>query len=245
MSPARPKIRLHVGDDLVAGARLSVGGNAAHYLSHVMRCAPGDEIAVFNGRDGEWRAVIDTVGRRDCVIRPVGLLRPQSAEPDLWLLFAPVKRAGTDFLIQKATELGVAVLQPVTTRRTVAGRVNLDRVRANAVEAAEQCGRLTVPEARAPAALSDLVDAWPAGRRLLFCDTAGAAPPAPAALARAPASDWAVLTGPEGGFDAGERDWLRGKAFVTPVSLGPRVLRAETAALAALALWQGILGDGR
>ena len=245
MPPSRLKIRLYVTDDLTADRQFPVSGNSAHYLSHVMRCAPGDEIAVFNGRDGEWRAEIDAIGKRDCLLRSAERLRPQSAGLDLWLLFAPVKRAGTDFLVQKATELGVAVLQPVTTRRAIADRVNLERVRANAIEAAEQCGRLTVPEVRAMASLPDLLAAWPNGRRLLFCDEAGAAPPMPAALADAPAGDWAVLVGPEGGFEADERDRLRGEAFVTPASLGPRILRAETAALAALTLWQGILGDCR
>ncbi len=245
MPPSRPKIRLYVTDDLTAGSQFPVSGNSAHYLSHVMRSAPGDEIAVFNGRDGEWRAEIDAVGKRDSLLRPVEPLRPQAAGPDLWLVFAPVKRAGTDFLAQKATELGVAVLQPVTTRRTVADRINLERFQANAIEAAEQCGRLTVPDVRPMASLPDLLDAWPSGRRLLFCDEAGTAPPLPAALAGAPTGDWAVLVGPEGGFEADERERLRGEAFVTPVSLGPRILRAETAALAALTLWQGILGDCR
>lgn len=243
MPPSRPKIRLYVTDNLTADRQFPVSGNSAHYLSHVMRCAPGDEIALFNGRDGEWRAVIDAIGRRDCLLCPAELLRPQSAGPDLWLLFAPVKRASTDFLVQKATELGVAVLQPVATRRGVAERVNLDRFRANAVEAAEQCGRLTVPEIREMTSLPDLLDAWPSGRQLLFCDEAGAAPPIPGVLADAPAGDWAILVGPEGGFDADERRRLHGERFVAPVSLGPRILRAETAALAAVTLWQANLGD--
>lgn len=245
MPPSRPKIRLYVPHDLAADRQIAIDGNPAHYLIHVMRCAPGDEVAAFNGRDGEWRAVIAAIGKRDCELRPAECLRPQADGPDLWLLFAPVKRAGTDFLVQKATELGVAVLQPVQTRRTVAERVNLDRFRATAIEAAEQSGRLTVPAVREMAPLSDLLDAWPAGRRLLFCDEGGAAPSAVATLAGAPAGDWAVLVGPEGGFEAGERDRLRGEAFVAPVSLGPRILRAETAALVALTLWQGILGDCR
>lgn len=245
MPPSRPKIRLYVPHDLTADRLIAVDGNPAHYLSNVMRCAPGDEVAAFNGRDGEWRAVIEAIGKRGCRLRPAECLRPQARGPDLWLLFAPVKRAGTDFLVQKATELGVELLQPVLTRRTIAERVNFERLRANAIEAAEQSGRLTVPAVREMAPLSDLLDAWPAGRRLLFCDEAGAAPPAAAALTDAQAGDWAVLVGPEGGFDADERERLRSEAFVSPVGLGPRILRAETAALAALTLWQGILGDCR
>jgi 16S rRNA (uracil1498-N3)-methyltransferase len=164
--------------------------------------------------------------------------------PDLWLAFAPIKKTPADYLAQKATELGVAVLQPVITNRTVARRVNLERMRANAIEAAEQSGRLSVPEIREPVSLDALLRSWPAGRRLLFCDEGGDA----AAIANAlddvgDWTQWGVLTGPEGGFDPQERAAIRQCAFVVPVTLGPRIMRADTAALAALSVWQAICGD--
>ncbi len=241
----RPKIRLFVAADLAADATVEADAAQAHYLGHVMRLCAGDEVALFNGRDGEWRATLGEVGRRRTsliVDRPV---RAQAAGPDLWLLFAPIKRARLDFVAEKATELGVAALVPVLTRRTQASRVNVERLRANAVEAAEQCGRLTVPEVRAPVALDRLLADWPAGRRLMFCDESGAAPPAGAALGGADGGAWAVLIGPEGGFDPDERAAVREKAEAMAVGLGPRTLRAETAVVAALTLWQAHLGDWR
>ncbi|HEX9836481.1 MAG TPA: 16S rRNA (uracil(1498)-N(3))-methyltransferase, partial [Alphaproteobacteria bacterium] len=172
----------------------------------------------------------------------------QLASPDLWLVFAPVKRARIDFVAAKATELGVSALRPVLTRHTAVERVNVERLRANAIEAAEQCDRLDVPEVAAPVALDALIEDWPAGRRLMLCDESGAAPPVAAALApfaAAPAAPWAVLTGPEGGFAGSELDALKKREFVTAVSLGPRTLRADTAALAALSCWQALVGDWR
>ena len=162
--------------------------------------------------------------------------------PDLWLVFAPIKKTPADYLAQKATELGVRALVPVITRRTIVARVNLERMRANAVEAAEQSGRLSVPEVREPRSFEKLLAAWPMERRILFCDEGGDAPPIAAALRDAPDGGWAVFTGPEGGFDSAERAALRAMPFVTPVSLGQRILRADTAALAALAVWQAVKG---
>ncbi|MDP6346124.1 MAG: 16S rRNA (uracil(1498)-N(3))-methyltransferase [Alphaproteobacteria bacterium] len=244
MQEKQPKIRLYVELDLDAGGVLGLPANQAHYLRSVMRARPGQEVALFNGRDGEWRARIDGIGKGWVSLEVAERLRPQATAPDIWLLFAPIKRGRIDYLVQKATELGVGVLQPVSTKRTVVERINLVRLAATAAEAAEQCQRLSVPELRSVQPLDRLVDRWPVERRLLFCDEAGAPPPVQALPADL-AGPWAILIGPEGGFDENERRWLRGLPFVVPVSLGPRVLRSETAAVAALALWQALLGDCR
>ena len=242
--PDEPKIRLNVDADLATRATLGLTPSQAHYLQHVMRLKAGDELALFNGRDGEWRGRIDGFGKGWCSVAVLAQLRRQVGEPDLWLVFAPLKRARIDYLAQKATELGATQLRPVITQLTAMRRVNTDRLRANAVEAAEQCGRLVVPAVFAPTDLSALLADWPADRRLMFCDERGGAPVA-GALQGATGGPWAVLAGPEGGFTPAERDHLRGLPFVTPVGLGPRMLRAETAALAALSLWQAHLGDWR
>jgi 16S rRNA (uracil1498-N3)-methyltransferase len=247
---ANPGARLHVAADLAAGALVELDAAPTHYLRNVLRLSPGDAVALFNGRDGEWQAVIDALGKRGGALRCVAATRDQVAEPDLWLLFAPIKRLRIDFLVEKATELGVALLQPVFTRHTAATRLNLERLRAHAVEAAEQTERLSIPVLREPQGLVQCLADWPAGRRLLLCAEAGAARPIADALidvaaAPGPRPPWAVLIGPEGGFAAAELDDLGKLPFVTPVGLGPRILRADTAAIAALACWQAILGDGR
>ncbi|MDE3114715.1 MAG: 16S rRNA (uracil(1498)-N(3))-methyltransferase, partial [Pseudomonadota bacterium] len=198
-----------------------------------------------NGRDGEWAARLAEVSKRSCVLVCEKKLAGQAEVPDLWLVFAPVKKTPADYVTQKATELGVRLLQPVITRRTIVRRVNVERMAANAVEAAEQSGRLSVPEVREAVDLEKLLASWPPERRLLFCDEAGEAPPVAPALAAAPGGPWAVLVGPEGGFDPAERALVRAQGFVTPVSLGSRILRADTAGLAALAVWQALRGDWR
>jgi 16S rRNA (uracil1498-N3)-methyltransferase len=238
-------MRLFVPDDLACGLTVELPPQAAHRLLHVMRRKPGDTLALFNGRDGEWAARISAAGKNRCALEVAERLRPQLPTPDVWLAFAALKRDALDLLVEKATELGAAALAPVFTRRTVAERVNLERMRATAVAAAEQCGRLTTPDVRAPRPLADLMGAWPAERHLMFCDEAGEAPPVLAALAGASPGPWAVLVGPEGGFAPEERRMLRALPFTIPVSLGPRILRAETAAVAALTLWQAALGDLR
>jgi 16S rRNA (uracil1498-N3)-methyltransferase len=167
----------------------------------------------------------------------------QSETPDIWLVFAPIKKTPADYVVQKATELGARALQPVFTRRTIVTRINAERMRANAVEAAEQSGRLTVPEIREGVTLDRLLKNWPQERRLIFCDEAGEAPAIADALKNAHAGPWAILTGPEGGFDPAERESIRSQPFVVPVSLGTRILRADTAALAALSVWQALAGD--
>jgi 16S rRNA (uracil1498-N3)-methyltransferase len=237
------KVRLYVEAPLGEGLRVGPTESQAHYLLHVMRAKVGEGVSLFNGRDGEWLARIAEVTKRSCVLVCERLVALQRAVPDLWLVFAPIKKTPSDYLVQKATELGVCRLQPVFTRRTIVTRLNLERMRANAVEAAEQSGRLTIPEIVEAQTLPSLLSKWPQERRLLFCDEAGEATPIARTLADAPNGPWAILTGPEGGFDPSEREMLRGKPFTVPVSLGQRILRADTAALAALAVWQSIKGD--
>jgi len=235
------KARLFVETALHEGARVIPGAQQSHYLLHVMRARIGDGVSLFNGRDGEWLARIAEASRRDCALMCECRTREQEPDCDLWLVFAPIKKAPVDYLAQKATELGVSVLQPVFTRRTVVHRVNSERLRANAIEAAEQSGRLTVPEIREPVELARLQSEWPHERHLLFCDEAGGLPILDA-LAGAPPTPWAVLTGPEGGFDEAERAAIREHRSTVAVSLGQRILRADTAALAALAIWQARFG---
>lgn len=233
MTRTGPSIRLHVDDPLDVGAELSPVAGAAHYLLVVMRLESGAEVALFNGRDGEWRAELIRVGRKDARLRVLGRLRGQQAEPGPCLLFAPVKRANTDLIVEKATELGVSSIRPVISARSIAERVRTDRLRLIAREAAEQCGRLTLPDIHEPA---PLIAAAAAAGSLLLCDTD---PGAPALVPGGSAS--AVLIGPEGGFAPEERARLLALDTVRPVSLGPRILRAETAVIAALA----ILGAGQ
>jgi 16S rRNA (uracil1498-N3)-methyltransferase len=238
------KLRLYVEAPLSEGARFAATRAQAHYLLHVMRARSGAVLRVFNGRDGEWRARIAGTGKGACDLLCEKQTGAQSEVPDLWLAFAPVKKTPADYVAQKATELGVRVLAPVITSRTVARRVNVERLRANAVEAAEQSGRLSVPEAREPMSLEMLLAQWPRERRLVFCDEGGDAEPIAQALSKQPSGGaWGVLTGPEGGFDAEERAGIRAMPFAVPVTLGPRIMRADTAALAALSVWQAILGD--
>ena len=242
----RPRTRLFTEGDLMDGAMVDCSRDQAHYLLNVLRMAPGDQVALFNGRDGEWLARIDSAGKKSATLAVVGRLRPQAEEPDLWLVFAPVKRAPLDFLVQKATELGASCMLPAITRRTVVERVKRERMEANAIEAAEQCERLTVPVVAEARPLSRILDDWPAERRILLCAEAGEVTPINDFLGQAEADvPWAVMTGPEGGFDQTELDLLAKLPNVSAVGLGPRILRADTAALAALACWQAALGDWR
>lgn len=235
--------RLFVEADLASGTSVELQDDQAHYLAHVMRAKAGQSLRLFNGRDGEWLATITTVAKRTVSLALLQQTRPQSGVPDLWLLLAPIKKTPLDYIVQKATELGVARIQPVITRRTIVERVNLDRMRANAVEAAEQSERLTVPEIHEPVSLEKLIQSWEPSRRLVFCDENREAQNAALAFASAKADRWAILTGPEGGFDPAERDLIRHQNFTLPVSLGPRIMRADTASLAAIAVWQSTCGD--
>lgn len=247
MSETQAKIRLFVEQALAAGAPVGLSPEQAHYLRSVMRLGPGAALLLFNGRDGEWRARLEGLGKGWASSAVETRVRPQAPEPDLWLVFAPIKRARIDFVAQKATELGVSALWPVFTKHTAVGRVNAERLRANGIEAAEQCGRLTVPRVIEPATLEDAIASWPAERQILLCDERGGGRPIAAALAShaATTSPWAVMVGPEGGFSTDELDRLRKLPIVSAVGLGPRVLRADTAALAALACWQALVGDWR
>jgi 16S rRNA (uracil1498-N3)-methyltransferase len=237
--------RLFVEAPLAAGALLTLSPEQSHYLLTVMRRERGDAVLLFNGREGEWRATVAEARKRACGLAVEACLRRQTTLADLWLLFAPVKRQRIDLMAEKATELGVAVLQPVITERTVVERVNLKRLRAHAIEAAEQCGLLAVPALREPVALKPLLEKWQVERRILFCDEGGKARPALEALQSEAGGPWALLVGPEGGFTDAERRLLKEHGSVVPVSLGPRLMRADTAAATALALWQAVLGDWR
>ena len=234
------KLRLYVEASLHEGAPVPASDAQAHYLLHVMRAKAGMRVSLFNGRDGEWLAGINALSKRGVTLTALRETAPQTEVPDLWLAFAPIKKVPADYLVQKATELGVACLLPVMTHRTIVSRINAERMAANAIEAAEQSERLTVPLVREAVSLKKLLADWPKERTLYFADESGDAEPLTKKAKAAPA---AILTGPEGGFDDSERALLRAQAFVMPVTLGPRILRADTAALAALAIWQSAMGD--
>ena len=234
------KIRLYVDQPLGAGQAVRLSSDQAHYLVGVMRLAAGAVILLFNGRDGEWRASLAEAGKRGAIAVCEAETHPQSLPPDLWLVFAPIKKARTDFIVEKAVELGVRRILPVQTRHTNSERIRQDRLQAHAVEAAEQCRATFVPEVAELAPLDRLLRQWPEGRCLYWCDEAAIGQPAEIT---GPAGPAAILIGPEGGFSADEAAKLRGMPNITPLSLGPRILRADTAAVAALTLWQAALGD--
>jgi 16S rRNA (uracil1498-N3)-methyltransferase len=237
--------RLFVEHALSPGQALRCTADQANYLKNVLRMRDGDTVLVFNGRDGEWRSSLIEAGKRGVTLRVDDQTRPQSFGPDIDYLFAPLKRARLDYMMQKATELGVRRLRPVLTRHTIAERVNTDRMRANAIEASEQCGILHVPDVVAPVKLSAALDAWDTTRPLIFCDETAASADPITALRALPPGPVAVLIGPEGGFAADERERLLAQPFVTALALGPRIMRADTAAVAALALVNAVLGDWR
>jgi len=237
--------RLFVDADLAEGRTVVCTPSQTNYLRNVLRLKAGGAILIFNGRDGEWRAELLDSNRRTAGLLVGTQVRAQEGGPDLDYLFAPLKRARLDYMVEKATEMGVARLRPVLTRRTVADRVNLERMRANAIEAAEQCGILRLPEVHAPERLERMLAGWDPGRRLVFCDEGSDGADPLAALATLQPGPAAVIVGPEGGFDPAERELLSCQTFVTRISLGPRILRADTAAVAALALVNAALGDWR
>ncbi|WP_291844886.1 16S rRNA (uracil(1498)-N(3))-methyltransferase [Maricaulis sp.] len=249
--------RLFIDAPLSAGAAIPLSREDAHYLINVMRRVEGDSVRIFNGRDGEWAAQISHASKRAAALTVGQQTRLQHGVPDLWLLFAPVKRQKTDLIIEKATELGVAAICPVTTARTQSDRIKFDRFQAIAKEAAEQTERLDLPEIRDIERLDRVLDAWPDERVIIFCDESGdeageawggargRGQPMASALAAFGAPPAAILIGPEGGFSPVERDRLRALDHVIPVTLGPRILRAETAAIAALTIWQSACGDWR
>ena len=238
----KAKIRLFVNWPLGAGQAVALTADQANYLFNVMRLARGAQVLLFNGQHGEWRAEVAEAGKRGGVLLCAQQTAPQVMPPDLWLLFAPIKKARTDFIVEKAVELGVARVVPVQTAHTSSERIRQDRLQAHAVEAAEQCGSTFVPEVAGLVALDGLLAGWPVDRRILWCDESLAGARG-VLLAAGRGGPWAVLTGPEGGFSERERARLRAMPQVLPVSLGPRILRADTAAVAALTLWQSVLGD--
>ena len=237
-------IRLFVEAPLAAGATVALASGQVHYLRNVMRRKPGDRIRLFNGRDGEWEGAIETLAPGRAGVRLGTRLAPQPPAPVLRLLFAPLKAERTRFAVEKATELGVGAIHPVLTRFGQTRRVNVARLRAHAIEAAEQCGRLEVPSVAPPCPLADALAGWPPDRRLLVCDPEAERTLAES-LAGVPAASWAILVGPEGGFAPAERRLLAGHPTAVSVRLGPRILRAETAVAAALACWQALAGDWR
>lgn len=242
--------RLYVDAPLAQDARVELDRAQAHYLCNVLRLGEGAELLAFNGKDGEWRVALTVQGRKSAALLAKSMTRPQQKEGDLHYLFAPLKHARQDYLVQKAVEMGASLLQPVLTRHTNAERINETRMLANAVEAAEQCGILALPRIAAPVRLEALLAAWPRDRLLIFCDEAAHGRDPVETLQAAKANfatipPLAVLIGPEGGFDPAERAALLAQAFVLQLSLGPRILRADTAAVAALALVQAVLGDWR
>jgi 16S rRNA (uracil1498-N3)-methyltransferase len=241
----RPATRLYTRELLSAGAVIVLAPGQAHHLRNVLRLAGGATVAAFNARDGEWLCRIGEGGRKQTVLSVEHRLRQPATEGDLWLLFAPIKRARLDWLVEKSTELGVAALLPVWTRHTQAERLNVDRMQAHAVAAAEQSERLSVPELQSPRLLADVLRTWPRCRRLLVCDESGAGLPIADAAGRLDPTPAALLIGPEGGFAEDELELLGKFPFVMRVGLGPRVLRADTAALAALAVVQAVAGDWR
>jgi len=240
-------IRLYVERSLSAGQEVVCDKGQINYLLNVLRLDDGDHIRVFNGIDGEWDARLNRVGKRSLSLCPEALLRTQTTGPDIQYLFAPLKRARLDYMVQKAVELGAAQLSPVLTHHCQVERVNMERMRANAIEAAEQCGILQIPKLDNPVKLLDLINVWDETRALVFCDekrdkqSDDCGPIA--TLKTLEGQKIAVLIGPEGGFSQEERDLLCATRFVTPLSLGPRIMRADTAAVAALSLVNGVVGD--
>ncbi len=239
--PPKSAPRLFVAETLAAGAAVRIEGNPAHYLTRVMRVGAGDAVILCDDVTGEWAARVADVGKRDVVLEVAEMLRPREAVPDLWLCPALLKKDRFDLVLEKATELGVARIQPMLTRRCVADKLNIERARAITVEAAEQCARTALPELGEPVKLDALLAGWPEGRALFFADENGGEPAAAAfASHQGPA---AILTGPEGGFDEAERAAIRAHPAARPISLGPRILRGETAAIAALGVWMASAGD--
>lgn len=235
--------RLFVDAPLAAGATVEPDAAQVNYLANVLRMRDGAEILIFNGRDGEWTAVLSFEGKRRLKLTAQVQTRPQPRASDLHYCFAPLKQGRLDYMVQKAVEMGAGVLQPVVTRHTQVSKIGVERMEANAVEAAEQCGILSLPECREPAKLERLVETWPEGRRLVFCDEDAMTNNPLPILHRLERGPLGLLIGPEGGFSDDERHMLRALPFVTTIPLGPRILRADTAAVAALAVIQAVLGD--
>ncbi len=241
MKQGSAKVRLYVRQPLGDAQSVVLTREAAHYLFGVMRLDVGAKVALFNGTDGEWQSTVVASGKRGGVLLCNHQSKPQQNPPDLWLLFAPIKKARTDFIVEKASEMGAARILPIGTDFTNAERIRRDRLQAHAVEAAEQCGGTYVPEVAELQKLAQLLADWPDDRQIMFCDETLAG--VRQVLGTSKKDKWAILIGPEGGFSAAEQTQLRSLPFVTSVSLGPRILRADTAVVAAMTCWQSELGD--
>jgi len=241
----QPEPRLYVTSPLFSSGVVELPNSQAHYLTHVLRLSVHARISIFNGEAGEWLAEIIETTKNRCIIRCLKIRREQTKPQDLHYIFAPLKHARLDFVVQKAVELGASCIQPVVTAHTQAVRLNMERMHANAIEAAEQCCVLSIPEIKPPVKLDSLMKTWDASRSLIFCDERAELSSPLAALEKVNPGKLAVLLGPEGGFSESERQMLLSKPFVTPISLGPRIMRADTAAVAALAIVNAVLGDWR
>ncbi|KGD86178.1 16S rRNA (uracil(1498)-N(3))-methyltransferase [Rhizobium sp. YS-1r] len=237
--------RLFIEAPLGAGVRHEVSAEQFNYLANVLRMAEGAEILVFNGRDGEWKTKLTFPTRKKIILEALEQTRPQPPAPDLYYLFAPLKVGRLDYIVQKAVEMGAGLLQPVMTQHVQGKITSLDRLQANVIEAAEQCGILSIPGVAAPKKLGDLLEKWPADRRIIFCDEGDEGQNPLPILSTVKETRLALLVGPEGGFSEEERTALRSLSFVTAIPLGPRILRADTAAVAALAVIQAAIGDWR
>lgn len=242
MMQEKPKIRLYVAKPYTAGDTLTVADGQAHYLIHVMRVDAGDRVAVFNGSQGEWLAEVASIGKKQVTLQLIAERCQQQSVPDLWLAFAPL-RGKTEWVVEKAVELGVSKLMPVFTRHAVVKSVNMERLAAHAVEAAEQCGRMDVPPIEPCPDLPTLLSLWPTHRTLLYGDESGNGTPVRHVLSGLKKGAYGVLVGPEGGFSVAEHEALKAAPFVTPFTMGPRILRADTASAASLACIQAWLGD--
>ena len=235
------KIRLFVDHTLGEAQSVPLNKDQAHYIFSVMRKSIGETILIFDGNNGEWEASIEEISKKSGVLFCIKQTKPQIMPPDLWLFFSPLKKVRTDFIVEKATELGVAKIIPVQTEHTNADRVNLSRLSAHAIEAAEQCGGTYIPKIEELQKINEVLENFPLDRRLLFCDEKLQA--SEVNLENLKKGKWAILVGPEGGFSEIERNYLKGLKFTLSISLGPRILRADTAAVTAISLWQNYLGD--
>jgi 16S rRNA (uracil1498-N3)-methyltransferase len=235
------KIRLFVDHTLGEAQSVPLNKDQAHYIFSVMRKSIGETILIFDGNNGEWKASIEEISKKSGVLLCIKQTKPQIMPPDLWLFFSPLKKVRTDFIVEKATELGVAKIIPVQTEHTNADRVNLSRLSAHAIEAAEQCGGTYIPKIEELQKINEVLENFPLDRRLLFCDEKLQA--SKVNLENLKKGKWAILVGPEGGFSEIERNYLKGLKFTFSISLGPRILRADTAAVTAISLWQNYLGD--
>ena len=235
------KIRLFVDHTLGEAQSVPLNKDQAHYIFSVMRKSIGETILIFDGNNGEWEASIEEISKKSGVLFCIKQTKPQIMPPDLWLFFSPLKKVRTDFIVEKATELGVAKIIPVQTEHTNADRVNLSRLSAHAIEAAEQCGGTYIPKIEELQKINEVLEDFPPDRRLLFCDEKLQA--SEVNLENLKKGKWAILVGPEGGFSEIERNYLKGLKFTFSISLGPRILRADTAAVTAISLWQNYLGD--